>query len=104
MNTTDVRINEYSLLSLCQAAAVDPSKKASSCMEANVFRVASSALGARFPVQARRLMQASRRYFVEHPQEQLPGQDVVRQGWVRSLPSFQIALVRTLMKSGDGKR
>jgi len=104
MNTTDARLNEYSMLSLCQAAAENPSMKASSSMEANVFRVASSALGSRFPIQARRLLQASRRYFVEHPLEQVPGQDVVRRGWVRSLPSFQIALTRSLMKSGDCKR
>lgn len=104
MNTTDVRLNEYSLLSRCQAAAVDRSMTASSGMEANLFRVASSALGSRFPVEARRLLQASRRYFVEHPLEQLAGQDVVRQGWIRSLPSFQMALTRSLLKSGDCKR
>lgn len=104
MTTTDARINEYSMLSLCQAAAVNPSMEASSGMEANMFRVASCALGSRFPIQARRLLQASRRYFVQHPLEQVASQDVVRQGWVRSLPSFQCALTRALLKSGDCKR
>ena len=64
--------------------------------EANVFRLAAMIVRSRFPQESASLMQASERYFALHPEERLPSEDVVRRGWVLSLPRLRDMLSRQL--------
>ena len=59
------------------------------CVEANVFRVASMILGQRYRQEARRLLSVGDAYFATNPSEQVPPAEVIRQGWVLSLPRLR---------------
>ena len=60
--------------------------------EANVFHVAAMLLRQEFPQLAQQLQQHSTDYFHIHPEQKLPVAEVIRQGWLISLPRFQQAL------------
>ena len=77
---------ESALLARCSAVAREVAQSAQDQREANVFRLAAMVVQSRFPSESMCLMRASERYFDAHPNERLAPADVVRKGWVRSLP------------------
>lgn len=83
------RDNEESLINRCVWAARDESAHAANQREANVFRLAASALRSQFPHEAQRLNQASERYFKEYPEERLASTLVLQNGWIISLPRLR---------------
>lgn len=60
--------------------------------EANVFHVAAMLLRQEFPLLAQQLQRHSSDYFQTYPEQKLPVAEVIRQGWLISLPRFQQAL------------
>jgi hypothetical protein len=64
--------------------------------EANVFRLAATAVKSSFPRESDRLLQSSEQYFHMYPQERLSAGAVVRSGWVVSLPRLRDMLTRRL--------
>jgi len=80
---------EGSMLLRCAVVARGSSATAQNQREANVFRLASMVLQSRLPGEAFRLMRASEDYFFRHPDDRLPAADVVRKGWVFSLPRLR---------------
>ncbi|WP_034689699.1 hypothetical protein [Acidovorax sp. MR-S7] len=87
---------ESALLARCSAVAREAAQSAQDPCEANVFRLAAMVVRSRFPGESRCLMQASERYFAAHPDERLAPADVVRKGWVPSLPRLRDMLSRRL--------
>lgn len=89
---------EAAMLSRCAAAARDGESVAGDQKEANVFRRAAMVVQSGFPNESSGLMRASDRYFAQHPDERLPAVDVVRNGWVFSLPRLRDMLSRQLYR------
>ena len=90
------RDTESALLARCFAAAREAAQSARDQREANVFRLAAMVVQSRFPSESMCLMRASERYFAAHPNERLASADVVRKGWVASLPRLRDMLTRRL--------
>jgi hypothetical protein len=91
------RDTESTLLARCSVVARGgASQSANDQREANVFRVAAMVVRPRFPMESSCLMQASEKYFATHPTEQLAPADVVRKGWVFSLPRLRAMLSHQL--------
>ena len=80
---------ESALLARCFAVAREVAQSAQDQREANVFRLAAMVVQSRFPSESMCLMRASERYFASHPNEKLAPADVVRNGWVLSLPRLR---------------
>jgi hypothetical protein len=89
---------ENNMLMRCAAAARSQTVAAQDQREANVFRVAAMVVQSRLPVEAARLMQVSEDYFLRHPADRLPAADVVRKGWVFSLPRLRELLSLKLLR------
>jgi hypothetical protein len=53
-----------------------------------------------FSIAYHRLMAASQDYFDQHPGERLDPEDVVRKGWVASLPRLRDMLREQLRREG----
>lgn len=87
---------ELALLTRCSAVVREAAQSAQDQREANVFRLAAMVVQSRFPSESMRLMQASERYFAAHPDEKLAPADVVRKGWVLSLPRLRDMLSHKL--------
>lgn len=87
---------ESTLLARCAAVAGEAAQAAQDQREANVFRLAAMVVQSRFPRESRSLMQASEQYFAAHPNERLAPVEVVRHGWVFSLPRLRDMLSRQL--------
>ena len=87
---------ESALLTRCAAVARGAGSSAQDQREANVFRLAAMVVRSRFPSESMRLMQASERYFDLHPNEKIAPADVVRKGWVLSLPRLRDMLSHKL--------
>lgn len=87
---------ESALLARCTAVARELAQSAQDQREANVFRLAAMVVQSRFPSESMRLMHASERYFDSHPSERLAPADVVRRGWVLSLPRLRDMLSHKL--------
>jgi hypothetical protein len=83
---------EAALLSRCAAAAREAAPVAHDQREANVFRLAAAVIRSQFPELSLNLMRASTDYFAVHPHEQLASAEVVRNGWVSSLPRLRDSL------------
>lgn len=84
------RDDESVLLARCAAIArgeADP--LARDQREANVLRLASMVMLASQPQASEKWKQASEAYFARHPSDQLAPADVVRKGWVFSLPRLR---------------
>jgi hypothetical protein len=64
--------------------------------EANVFQIAAMVVRSRFPRESTNLMRASEQYFATHANERLAPGDVVRQGWISSLPRLRDMLTHQL--------
>lgn len=90
------RDTEAALLARCSAVARELGQTARNQREANVFRLAAMVVQSRFPGESKQLMAASDRYFDAHPDERLPPEDVVRKGWVASLPRLRDMLSHRL--------
>ena len=89
MNNTDMmtaRDREAALLARCATVASDVSQTALDQREANVFMLAAMVVRHRFPAEAECLMLSAERYFAAHPHERLDPADIVRRGWIISLP------------------
>jgi len=93
MNVRDI---ESALLARCAAVARDVAQSARDQREANVFRLAAMVVQSRLPSESNNLMRASERYFAAHPDERLAPADVVRSGWVSSLPRLRDMLSHRL--------
>jgi hypothetical protein len=87
---------ESALLARCSAVAREPAQSAQGQREANVFRLAAMVVQSRFPRESKCLMQASEQYFAAHPDERLDPAEVVRKGWVSSLPRLRDMLSHRL--------
>ncbi|MCE1182285.1 MAG: hypothetical protein LWW81_08260 [Rhodocyclales bacterium] len=93
MNARDL---ESALLGRCLVVARDLGAHAQDGREANVFRLAAMLLHPRFPAESQVLMRVSEQYFSEHPDMRLPAEEVIRNGWVVSLPRLRDALNQQL--------
>ena len=85
----DAREVEAAMLARCAAAARGAMAIANDQRDANVFRLAAMVVQSRFPLESAGLMLASEQYFAQHPDEKLAPADVVRNGWVSSLPRLR---------------
>lgn len=85
-----------SALTRCSVVARGTEQSAQDQREANVFRIAAKLVRSRFPSESMCLMRASERYFASHPNERLAPADVVRMGWVPSLPRLRDMLSHRL--------
>lgn len=90
------RDTESALLARCAVVAREAEQSAQDQREANVFRLAAMVMRSRFPNESARLMSASERYFEARPNERLDPADVVRKGWIVSLPRLHDRLSRRL--------
>ena len=89
------RTDEARLIVRCVEGARTADGAAADRLEANVFRVASMILS-HHPDEAERLRAASRRYFADRLHERLPAEDVIRNGWIASLPRLKAMLTTAL--------
>lgn len=87
---------EREMLRRCASVARAASAMAFDQKEANVFRLAAMVVQSRFPKEAAQLMQVSDGCFSSHPADLLPAAEVVRRGWVISLPRLRDRLIREL--------
>ena len=87
---------ESALLARCSVVAREAAQSAQDQREANVFRLAAMVVRSRFPRESICLMQASDQYFASHPDEKLAPAEVVRKGWVSSLPRLRDMLSHRL--------
>lgn len=87
---------ESALLARCALAAREVAQTARDQCEANVFRLASMVVQSRFPDESQALLRAAEQYFALHPNDRLAPADVVRKGWVVSLPRLRDMLSHRL--------
>jgi hypothetical protein len=87
---------EAELLTRCTVAAREIAPAAQDQREANVFQLAGRVVWSHFPREATSLMRASEQYFSTHPNERLAAGEVVRNGWVVSLPRLRDMLSQQL--------
>lgn len=90
------RDNESALLARCSSVARELAQSAQDQREANVFRLAAMVVQSRFPGESKCLMRASEQYFAAHPDERLAPAEVVRKGWISSLPRLRDMLSHQL--------
>jgi hypothetical protein len=90
----DSRERESEMLNKCVLVGRGECLAASNSAEANVFRVAAMLLESRFPVEARRLACVCEGYFSADPASKLPAVEVIRNGWLISLPRARDLLER----------
>lgn len=64
--------------------------------EANIFRLASIVVRSRYPKCAERIASASDIWFKTHPDDRLPAGEVIRSGWVVSMPRLRDMLYQRL--------
>jgi hypothetical protein len=97
---TAPRDAESLLLDRCVAVAQNNGQKAEDQQEANVFKLAAMVIQPRQgpTAESKRLMQASEQYFAVHPTEELEPSEVVRKGWIVSLPRLRDMLIYRLKK------
>jgi hypothetical protein len=94
----EARDVERQLLARCVQAARDPSTAATDAREANVFRLAGLVCGRPFLAERQRLLVCSQRFFDAHPGSRLEPGELVRRGWVVSLPRFRDMLREQLQQ------
>lgn len=99
VDSMNCRDREEEMLARCVAVTRESKEllSALSGAEANVFRVAAMVIQTRFPTESKALMACANRYFTVHPSELTPVVDVVRNGYVISLPRLRDSLTRRLM-------
>lgn len=87
---------ESTLLSRCTKVAREDAEAAQDQREANVFRLAAMLVQTQFPDEAKCLSRASECYFALHPNQQLPSGEVIKRGWIISMPRLRDMLSRQL--------
>lgn len=87
---------ESALLARCAVVAQEVTQSAQDQREANVFQLAAMVVQSQFPSESKCLTQASERYFALHPNDRLASAEVIRRGWVMSLPRLRDMLSRQL--------
>lgn len=87
---------ESAMLTRCAIVAREVAPTAQDQREANVFRLASMVVRSEFRRESNSLLLASEKYFATHPNESLLPCEVVRNGWVLSLPRLRDMLSRQL--------
>jgi hypothetical protein len=87
---------EAALLTRCTAAARQAVPTAQDQREANIFQLAAMLVRSRFPRESTSLMSASEQYFATHPDERMAPAELVRNGWVPSLPRLRDMLSHQL--------
>lgn len=87
---------EAALLTRCTAIARETAHTALDEREANVFQAAAMVVRSQFPRESTSLMRVSEQYFAMHPDERLAPGDVVRHGWITSLPRLRDMLTHQL--------
>jgi hypothetical protein len=85
----DARTAEARLLARCAAVARGEGAAATDARSANVFRLAASLLPPRRRAEAARLADAADAFFATSPATACSTADIVRNGWVVSLPRFR---------------
>ncbi len=95
----DARQAEGQLLARCVQAARDPRSSSQDAVEANVFRLAGMVVRSEFPVAWLNLTASSQRYFDSHPGTLAEAEEVLRKGWVASLPRLRDLLRAQLRRS-----
>jgi hypothetical protein len=85
----DARETERQVLARCVQVAHDASSVATDAREANVLRVAGLVCGRPYTQERQRLLACSRRYFEAHPGSRLEPGELVRRGWVTTLPRLR---------------
>ncbi len=80
---------EADMLKRCVLVAQGLEAVARDQREANVFRVAAMVVKSRLPSEAEKLMQASQNYFSSYPNHRLQEAEVIKNGWVSSLPRLR---------------
>ncbi len=86
------RLDEAALMDRCLAVALGQVVPSLDQRDANVFRVAAMVVGQGHRAEADRLMRASEDYFTARPSDRLASAEVVRRGWVASLPRLRALL------------
>lgn len=94
----NARDTEEQLLALCGQAAKGGLASAGAQREANVLRIAAMILSHRFPEETRQLWRVVDAWFDQHPDDLLEVEDIVRRGWVISLPRFRDGLERVFQQ------
>ena len=89
---------EAALLTRCTVAAREVEPTAQDQCEANVYQLAARVVRSRFPHESMTLLRASEQYFATHPSERLAAGDVVRKGWIQSLPRLRDMLSQQLCR------
>ncbi|MFM1907568.1 MAG: hypothetical protein RLZZ591_1245 [Pseudomonadota bacterium] len=87
---------EAELVNRCTVAARETAPTAQNQREASVFQLAAVVVRSQFPKESTRLMLASEQYFASHPNERLMPGEIVRNGWVMSMPRLRDMLSRQL--------
>ena len=95
------RDNEQKLLERCEAIAKNRETMIQDLQEANVMRLAGMVIRTDNPRASASLLRASELYFRAHPADQLPAEEVIRKGWVISLPRLRDMLSRQLRQEGS---
>jgi len=93
---TNPREAEEVMLMSCLEVAQGVRAMPCSAQQANVMRVAAMVIGSSFPKSKKRLMEAAVRYFEVHPGEEVESAEVVRLGWVATLPRLRDRLEHKL--------
>lgn len=93
---TNPREAEEVMLMSCLEVAQGVREMPCSAQQANVMRVAAMVIGRSFPVSQKRLSEAAARYFEAHPGDKVESAEVVRLGWVSTLPRLRDRLEHKL--------
>ncbi|MDO4681410.1 MAG: hypothetical protein Q4B17_01285 [Lautropia sp.] len=99
---THARDIEEQMLALCVGAAkgkIDSFSSPGAQREANVLRIAAMILPHRFPEETERIWKVVDSWFDQHPDDLLEAGEVVRRGWLISLPRFRDALELALERA-----
>lgn len=87
---------EAVLLNRCAVALQEVAPIAQDQREANVFQLAAMVIRSQFPRESAILMGVSDQYFSSHPNERLSPGEVIKYGWISSLPRLRDMLSRQL--------
>lgn len=87
---------EGELIVYCARVACGEKVAVSTQREANVLAVAAKALGGQFHAERERMREAAESYLCAHENERLGTSEVIRAGWVVSLPRMNDFLTRQI--------
>jgi hypothetical protein len=88
----DSRMVESALLDKCVDVARGAISEIDNPRDANVFRIAGMVVRSKFPAEASNLIEITEAYFRRFPSELLSAEEVLREGWIISLPRLKDSL------------